>query len=274
MAAASGGVWVSQRTGRPYVWVALAVLSGVDLWFWNLYKNPLVFARTSFSDIYGQPEIKGRPMGRIWAPYVPVGMGPADGSLISRTEVTYGMGLAELDRYTAYLTAVENNPKLLNGLGVTDVVLGRGRRLDNPQSLGRVSAPPRVDFAADRKAALTSLAMLDPAQSAVVEAAPRTLTPSVQSIDITDYSSDSYHIRYRASSDSLLRIAVPYYPGWRATIDGAEAAVVPVDEALMGVFVPSGGHELTLQFQSDWFRTGVVLSVAGVIAGAIGLILL
>jgi hypothetical protein len=272
IAAVPGAVWVAERTERPYVWVALVALTAADLWFWNLYKNPLVFARTSFSEIYGQPELKTRPFGRIWAPYVPLGMGPADGSLISRTEVAYGTGLAELDRYSAYLAAAEKNPKLLNGLGVTDLIFGRGRRLDNPASLGRVSAPPGVQFVADRQAAVAALATLDPAQSAIVEDAPRKLTPAVQSVEITAYAGDFYHIRYQASSDSLLRIAMPYYPGWSAEVDGAEAAVVPVDEALMGVFVPSGKHELTVRFQSHWFRTGVGLSAAGAIALVLGLI--
>jgi hypothetical protein len=273
MAAASGAVWLGQRTERPHIWIALAALSAVDLWYWNLYKNPLVFARASFSEIYGQPELKGRPLGRIWAPYAPVGLGPADGSLISHTEVTYGSGLEELDRYSAYMAAVESNPKLLNGLGVTDLVLGRGRRLDNPVSLGRVSAPPQIKFAADREAAQAALATLDPAQWAVVEATPRSLTPSVQSIEVTAYTGDSYHVQYTASADSLLRIAVPYYPGWNAAVDGVGTPVVPADEALMGVFVPSGRHELTFRFQSPRFRVGLVLSVSGVISLVIGLIL-
>jgi len=274
MAAASGAIWAVQRTERPYIWIALVLLTGVDLWFWNMYKNPLVFARASFSEIYGEPrpaEPK-RPFARIWAPFVPVGLGPADGSLISHTEVTYGTGLAGLDRYAAYLAAVDDNPKLLNGLGVTDLILGRGRRLDNPGSLGRVSAPPRIQFVADRAAALAALAALDPAQSAVVEAAPRNLSPGVQSIEITNYSSDSYRIHYIASSDSLLRIAVPYYPGWIADLDRADAALVPVDEALLGVFAPAGNHELKLQFRSHWFRTGSALSSIGIVALALGLL--
>ncbi len=261
--------------------MALAALSAVDLWFWNLYKNPLVFAHATFSEVYGeskaihlQPGEPSHPLARTWAPFVPVGLGPADGSLISHTEVTYGSGLAELDRYSAYLSAAENNPKLLNGLGVTDLLLGRGRRLDNPASLGRVSAPPRIQFVADRKAAVAALATLDPAQAARSWRPRRgVFAPSVQSIDITDYAGDLYHIRYTASSDSLLRIAVPFYPGWEASVDGAAAILVPTDEALMGVFVPAGSHELTVQFHSTWFRTGVSLSLAGTIALAIGLIL-
>jgi len=275
MAAASGAVWAGERTERPHIWVGLVLLTAVDLWFWNLYKNPLVFARATFSEVYGEPKTipSSRPFSRAWAPFVPVGLGPADGSLITHTEVTYGSGLAELDRYTDYMAAAENNAKLLNGLGVSDLILGRGRRLDNPASLGRVSAPPRVQFVADRKAALAALATLDPAESAVVEAAERVLTPAVQSVEITNYSGDSYQIRYRASSDSLIRIAVPYYPGWVATVDGSSVPLLVVDEALMGVFVPSGSHSLTLQFQPHWFGIGAGLSVACAVALVLGLVL-
>jgi Bacterial membrane protein YfhO len=280
MAASSGTAWLAERTERPYIWVALALLSVVDLWFWNLYKNPLVFAHATFSEVYGEmkpnqslPGEPERPFARTWAPFVPVGSGPADGSLISHTEVTYGEGLAELDRYEAYLKDVENNPKLLNGLGVTDLILGRNRRLSNPGNLGRVSTPPSVRFVADRNAAVGALATLDPGQAAVVEGAASVVAPSVQSIEITAYTGDSYHIRYMASSDSLLRIAVPFYPGWTAQVDGRGASLVPVDEALMGVFVPSGSHEVTLEFRSTWFRTGVGLTLVAAIALAIGLIL-
>ena len=49
--------------------------------------------------------------------------------------------------------------------------------------------------------------------------------------------------------------------------------IVPVDEALMGVFVPPGEHQLTLQFQAPRFFLGVSLSAAAAIALVIGLIL-
>jgi hypothetical protein len=275
LVAASGAVWVSQRTERPYIWVALVVLSAVDLWFWNLYKNPLVFARAPFSELYGEPKSiePKRPFARTWAPFVPIGLGPADGSLITHTEVTYGSGLADLDRYAAYIATIDKNPKLLNGLGVTDLILGRGRRLDNPGSLGRVSAPHQIQFVEDRKAAMAALPGLDQAQTAVVEAEPRNLTPAVSSLQIVEYSSDSYDIRYAASSDFLIRIAVPYYPGWSANVDGLQATLVPADEALVGVFVPQGTHQLILRFRSQWFGAGLALSAAGFTALVVGLIL-
>lgn len=278
MTAVSGVLWIETRMERPHIWVALLVLSAVDLWFWNLYKNPLVFARAPFSEIYGQAPVQTARSSypRTWAPYVPVGLGPADGSLIAHAEVTYGVGLAELDRYTSYLAAAEKNQKLLNGLGVTELLLGRGKRLDNPDSLGRVSVPPRVDFVADRKSALAALSTLDPAQSAVVEFPERKLTQHVSSFEITGYAGDAYRIKYSASSDSLLRVAVPYYPGWSATILGNESDpldVVVVDEALIGVVVPAGDHELTLRYDTPKFLLGVSLSAAAAVALVIGLIL-
>ncbi len=279
MAAASGAMWIETRMERPHVWAALLVLSAVDLWFWNLYKNPLVFAHTPFQELYGKPQPAGvrlppvKTLARTWAPYPPLGVAPADGSLITHTEVTYGVGLAELDRYSAYMSAVDKNPKLLNGLAVTGLVFGRGREIDNPNSLGRVSVPPAVVFVADATASRAALATLDPTKSAVVEGPERRVKQGVDSLEIIAYTGDAYRIKYSASSDSLLRIAVPYYPGWTAAIDRAEVSIVPVDEALMGVFVPPGEHELTLYFQPRRFPLGLSLTIAAAIALAIGLIL-
>ncbi len=278
MTAASGVIWIETRMERPHLWAALLVLSLLDVWFWNLYKNPLVFARASFSDLYGQPqrEIPKRPFERIWAPYPPLGVAPADASLITRTEVTYGYGIAGLDRYKTYMAAVEKNPKLLNGLGVSELNFGHNRIADNPGTLGRVSVPPRVDFVAGQSAAAAALAMLDPARSVIVEGAEgpeRRVTQKVDSVQITGYTVDSYRVKYSAGSDSLLRIAVPYYPGWSAEVDGSTADLVPVDEALVGVFVPAGSHELTLHFESSRFSLGLSLSGAAAIALVIGLIL-
>lgn len=282
--AASGAAWAVGRTGRPLVWIALAILSAADLWFWNMYKNPLAYARASYADLYGKPledseklvtSAKKRPFYRLWSPYIPFS-GPADGSLLSRTEVAYGTGLGELNRYSAYTHAVASNPKLLNGLGITDLVGGpREQLVSNSGSLGRVSVPARVNFVPSEAAALAALPMLDPAQSAVAEGPTRTLAQSVSAIQILNYQDDSYRIRYTASGDSLIRIAAPYYPGWTTGIDGNqnEGTILPVDEALIGVIVPAGEHELTLEFHSPSFRIGIVLSLLGVIAIAIGLIL-
>lgn len=266
MAAASGLMWAAQRSGRQRLWVALLILSFTDLWYWNMYKNPLVYARTSFSDLYGtQKPAADRDLTRIWAPFIPISRGPADGTLLSHTEVTYGLGFAQPDRYADYLQAVEANPKLLNGLGVTQVVDEHGKLQANPDALGRVSAPPEVQFVADRSAARAALAALDPAQTAVVESPTRALFPGATA-SILNYQNDFYQIHCVAPGNALLRISLPYTPGWSAEIDGQPTELVPVDEALTGVFVPAGEHRITLQFRPKWFRRGAILSGLGLAA--------
>jgi hypothetical protein len=264
MAAASGLMWAAQRSGRQRLWVALLILSATDLWYWNMYKNPLVYARTSFTDLYGKPQpLSSGNLNRIWAPFIPISRGLADGSLLSHTEVTYGLGFAQPDRYADYLQALEGNPKLLNGLGVTQIVDVHGQLQANPGALGRISAPRQVQFVADRAAARAALATLDPAQSAVVEAPARVLSPGAVSISTLNYQNDFYRIQCATQGAALVRIALPYGPGWSADVDGHPADLVAVDEALTGVFVPAGEHAITLQFRPKWFRRGAIFSGLG-----------
>jgi hypothetical protein len=52
-------------------------------------------------------------------PFFLAGIGPLNGSLDNRMEVTFGYNPLELARYTQYLEAATANPKLLNGVAVT-----------------------------------------------------------------------------------------------------------------------------------------------------------
>jgi uncharacterized membrane protein YfhO len=79
-------------------------------------------------------------------------------------------------------------------------------------------------------------------------------------VRITEYTGDSYRVHYESDHNTFLRIAVPYFPGWRAVVDGKELPLMPADLALMGVIVPSGSHDLTLRYHSTWFQTGALIS--------------
>jgi hypothetical protein len=46
-----------------------------------------------------------------------------------------------------------------------------------------------------------------------------------------------------------------------------------VDEALTGVFVPAGEHQITLQYRSSLFHAGALLSGLGAIVILLGLAL-
>jgi hypothetical protein len=270
LAAGLGFVFVAERFRKPWLAAAVIAFSLGDLWYWNMSSNPLTYARMSYAERYGnafdnyQAHIaaaRQRPFYRIWSPYATNAFGPLNSALESRTEVTYGYNPLELARYGDYLHASEQNPKLLNGLAVTHKIdVPHGAIVENPDALPRVSVPPSVTFAPNADAAKNLLTTLDPAQSAVIEGPPRPLSPVAARVQIVNYEDDFYRIRYSAAGETLLRIAVPYFPGWSALIDGRPADVLPVDYALSGVVVPAGDHELTLRYRSRGFTLGAALS--------------
>ncbi|MCI0586377.1 MAG: YfhO family protein [Planctomycetes bacterium] len=80
----------------------------------------------------------------------------------------------------------------------------------------------------------------------------------------------------RGESSSLLEVVAPregylvvsetHYPGWRATLDGAPAEILPADVFLRTVRVPPGRHEVRFEFRpASW--TGGLL--AGALATAV-----
>ena len=189
-----------------------------------------------------------------------IAIGAVDGALPAHTEVSWGAGLIELNRYAGYARAIALNPRLLHGLSANYLVDARGLLEANPPALPRVSVPPQVTAGGHAE-----LASLDPAQGSVVEGWTGSATQQPTELAVTGYGEDFYQIRYVAPAETLIRIAVPYAPGWTANVDGAPRAVRPVDYALSGVVVPAGAHQLILQFRPAYFRLGAALSSAAII---------
>lgn len=73
----------------------------------------------------------------------------------------------------------------------------------------------------------------------------------------------------------VLVLADQWYPGWRATVDGREAAVAPVDAAFRGVEISGGAHDVVLRYRPAPFTWGLAVSgitllilIAGLFKGA------
>ncbi|MBZ5675235.1 MAG: YfhO family protein [Acidobacteriia bacterium] len=271
LAAGSGAAWAAEKMGQKRLPFILMVIIAADLWHFNMYKSPLVYASSiTFEDLYAKRqenfearirEVKQQPLYRLWMSNPSIAIGPLDGPLIARTEVSWGAGLLELNRYAEYARAVASNPRLLHGLSANYLVDPRGRLEVNPSALPRVSVPPRIT-----SGAYAELAALDPSQGSVVEGLTRNVIQQQPSeLTVTGYREDFYQIRYSAPAEMLIRIAVPYAPGWTASVDGAPTAVLPVDYALSGVMVPAGQHQLMLQFRPEHFLLGAGLSIAAAI---------
>jgi hypothetical protein len=274
--AAAGFAWVTTRWRRQWLPLLLLGITAVDLWYWNSDRNPLAYARFRYEDTYGAGEklferaVAGSmaPLSRFEAPERLQAFGPLDHPLEARVETTYGYNPLMLSRYADYSQAMRVNPKLKNGLNVLRMLDMRRRAVvPNPGGLSRVTVPPKLVAVSSDAASRSQLSTLDPARQALAPASLAALHQDQQATaQVVDYSGSSYRIHYRSSTETLLRISAAFFPGWRARVDGQAREVHPIDHALMGVVVPPGERDLTLEYHSTYFAAGVVGSLLTLLA--------
>lgn len=273
MLAAAGFDWVQRRWRVPYLGAVLLAVLFADVWYWNSLANPLAYAHTGYEQLYGAGErlLRTRvvpavpPLTRYYGGLTP--LGPLDAALIVRLESAAGYAALPIQEYLAYLRAMRENPKLRDGLNISAFLEGDPPSLaSNASWLPRAYFPRSIRDVRDAREAADALKTLDPHAGSVALGphAPVQQDPSAAAA-VQSHDERSYRIRYRAASPSLLRLSVPYFSGWRASLNGRPLPLVRVDLALMGVVVPAGEGEVAFEFRSDSFRLGAAISIAAVI---------
>jgi hypothetical protein len=274
--ASAGLDWILQRWSLPYyAGVVLLVVVFVDQLHWNSFENPLAYARNSFETLYGVGEDammrhvvpSVAPLTRLDHSGPFIIPGPRDQPLCLKLETTYGYAALQIADYMTYRSASQRNLKLRDGLNVSAYIQAEPAGLyTNPSVLPRAYFPKAVTEVASRAEAQNALETLDPSLASVAISPhdPLRQDPAATAT-IVSYAETSYRIRYRALSPSLLRLSVPWYPGWHAAVNGKPAPIVHVDLALMGVVVPPGNGELDFYFRSSSLLTGGLVSFMGVI---------
>ncbi len=279
---AAGAAWIFERWPQPAIpWAILALLVA-DLFYWNSFTNVRAYARNSFEDLYGAREELARqkvlpgmpPLTRYDEPDLLTVFGPLNHPLDLRMESTYGYNPLELFAYTQYRDVSKRNPKLASGLGVArflDVQAAAVR--PNADALPRAYFARRIIEAKDDGESLRLLESLDPAQATVVLGHGAGAQASPQgTVAVSADGEQGYRLHYRTAAPALLKLSVPYFPGWSATVDGVACVIVRADHALMGIVAPAGEKDLVVRFHSDYFGYGAALSV--VTAAIAGVMLL
>jgi hypothetical protein len=110
-----------------------------------------------------------------------------------------------------------------------------------------------------------ALAALSPDRT-VVEGDVAVEPATGDEVAIVRAAPERVEITTRSTGAGLLVLADAYYPGWRATVDGAPASIYPADVAFRGVPVPAGEHRVVFTYRSTPLRAGAILSLLGLIA--------
>jgi hypothetical protein len=278
---------IQARLRRPWLATVLLVVMFGDVVAFNELHNPLAYARQSFDTLYAGPlrafdaQLALHPVARLYGPPL-TAVGYRNHPLQSHVETTYGYNPLELASYAEYADAAESNPRLVDGLAATHRLLvgadGVVTIQSNPSALPLTFFARRLMSVPDAAAARASLGGLNPAEMTMVIGPLPVITtdPSATAsvLDRGDPMAARLTIHYRSASPGVLRIAIPAYPGWHASLNGVDLPTLTVDFALLGVVVPAGEADVQLWYAPRYFLPAAVLSTLTLIATVIILILI
>lgn len=93
----------------------------------------------------------------------------------------------------------------------------------------------------------------------------------VAKVAITSETPTAIQFKVEKTRPAVLILADAWYPGWRATVDGAPAEVVRVDGLFRGIELGEGPHEVLLEYTSVPLRWGLGIAALALLPLLLGL---
>jgi hypothetical protein len=223
---------IDSRTDVAGVWQPdLTLLAGLD--DVNGVDNPLVIADTH----------------RFWE-----GTGGRSTPLYDLLGVRYVVGSKQVTLDTdKFVLAFDGDPTV-------DVYR-------NQRALPRAFVVHRSQVAADHEQAWKLLHQpgFDPATAVILESGRALDVPGVTAaaaVQLLLRQPDALEFQIDSPAEGYLVLSDPYYPGWRATVDGQPANILRADYAFRAVAVPAGVHRVTMAFRPGAWTAGLAISIA------------
>lgn len=151
---------------------------------------------------------------------------------------------------------------------------GKIRLYENTQVLPQSYLVYQTQSVADFTAALDAMkaADFDPINKAVIEDPGSANLGSLQNsgtAEMKRVGPQTVEITARASAPAVLVLADSFYPGWKATVDGRESKIYPVNGMFRGVKLEAGEHKVVFQYKPRSLELGLIIcaSIAGLVLG-------
>ncbi len=92
---------------------------------------------------------------------------------------------------------------------------------------------------------------------------------SDEQLFVSEYDTTSLSGHIDVKEDGLLFLSIPYAEGWSAVVDGENAEITPIQDALMGIRLKAGSHDISLKYTPAGFKAGLIISIVSVISIAL-----
>jgi hypothetical protein len=174
---------------------------------------------------------------------------------------------------------VPDNVRQMARLGMRLVHLGGGAQLyENPAAVPRAQWVPRAEVIGDPPALLAALASgsVDPRRVVLLDAAPPSGDLGAPgeaggAVAFTRNDAEDIELQVIAPAAGFLVLADQDFPGWRATVNGAEAPLLRANYAFRAVPVPAGQSTVAFRFRPRSVALGAAISAGTIVAALVGL---
>ncbi len=78
---------------------------------------------------------------------------------------------------------------------------------------------------------------------------------------MADFKPESFNVSVNTTTDAVLSVPLPHYPGWQATIDGQPAEILRAYGALSALAIPTGEHTVQFVYDPLTYRIGAIVSL-------------
>ncbi len=166
-------------------------------------------------------------------------------------------------------------PGLAPPEGFTAVAEQDGSRLyENARALPRVFVPRHVLWTDEVALRVRTMALIrDFSNDGIVGAAGSRPAGRYEngeaSVEIVSYRAGRMALSIDARSASLVGTSVPAWHGWKLTLDGRRAPLLPFDHAFLAFEVPAGRHEAVLSYLPNGFVYGAAISLTTLAAAVL-----
>jgi hypothetical protein len=114
----------------------------------------------------------------------------------------------------------------------------------------------------------------EPAETVILEGgAPLASDPAGGGravVRVVRYDPDALEIEVYSPAEGYLVLTDPFFPGWRAKVDGEPARILRADYAFRAVAVQAGAHRLTMNYRPATASAGLVITLSTLAALVLG----
>lgn len=133
-------------------------------------------------------------------------------------------------------------------------------RLSDPRPFALLIHDARVVSGEDEALAILHDPAFDPRRTILLSGSVVLNGGDPEPAQIVQFAPEKIVISANTDRAAALSIALPYYPGWEAIVDGKQADLLRADDALSAVLLPPGSHTVELLYNPLSYRIGAIFS--------------